>query len=1192
MAAKSERGSLKDPFTSEGKPYFFDVGVADEAAVCYSCHPGGGPAEGIVQSDGTVIPYTDPSLEPVHTYDRDFYDYPPTATTQALISHKSIEETVAEIGAPKRHDWTKSGVMEADCLLCHIDPESPYALKTADGLKAQPFRPRLLIFAKRDAEHKVEEISLGMPIENGLKAETALEYTSSPQRMTRPTSLIPLMRLPSDIVGEMMKMWTDALKGMEAQGVNLPYAIYGQNVQKIWDENGMIRAEYTPNPNGPQDEMQRLMASNDALKELFVGFLNYLKGKGILPEEATMEDMMAMFFNDFNYGYAIKDQTGHLLPIPYPLRAYETGKFYTDWDNPQASTRDYMRAPFVEGQGIPYTGMVGMAWGATMYGMGLAMQGDMTYMDEATGAIDTAKVLSDFQAGKIDPSSIQPALHEALPYFFYMMPTAQLMGLDFDQDGSPITYVKIVKEGDEWTPRAYYNVQDLGDGALHMDMFGGYKDRDSWKWVRVCGQCHVMYRDEGNSNWDYVRPFGLGMPADWVKNGAFINFTEDEEASGFDVHMSSKEHGCGTCHFREQGDLEDLHNILKGTDTAHMVRNDLDNNPKPKSCEGCHLMGLDPDAPNPASAHEEKFGENTERHIAEIACQTCHIPYRRTWRFRTFNDLFGYYLNFDNGFGYNVLPGGDGKAMAFPGPYRIPPVYGTSPGYGLGQLNMLTQHIDADGNGIVPMDFVSQMAGYFEMNKSADPGLIVNGMPTNPNFDFMKYFYQMSLNMMQQMGIPISYDPAHDLESEPPLYWANGMNGYPQIVIGNPITIMTWVDTNPQPDHDMSDLAYGGAKVLYIREMNAAIQDFLPRVSATALSPMDLVNIPPNDPEWAKNPNVAKIVLKDSGYVMFDHTGDGFPDLWWDEDVRAMQEALIKVLKAEGETDPNPVIFVAAHYFSDTHGVQPAEKALGAQSCYDCHGDYTKDPGAHRATDKIVAYAPWAPPWFKDENRLLRYNRETGKMEVQNPNGFLVVDGEVDYIEPVEANGMRFLGAKASDVLELSRHHAEELFYMTSEGRVRGEELEGIDPQFLTQEEKETYYLKQVVNGPWSDKLYFYVPEGLRPEITEMGFVPQEQVINVEGAGFLSSYVLKLGIEGESHEALFIRLPFSGAEAEILRKKEGDMAFRPCEEAQVVGHMGAYVLVKVYEGGEYAAVESGVTGGPGITGELWRAFMK
>ena len=855
--------------------------------------------------------------------------------------------------------------MEADCLLCHIDPESQYTLHAADGLKAQPFRPRMVIFAERQ-NGSVTKISLGMPLKVGLANESVLSYSDPAQRMGRPTPMMAMARLPAENVGEMMEMWVNGLIQMEQNGVGLPYALYGENVSKIWGLQG-IRAEYCANPNGPGDEMQRMMAAKPYLDQMFAGFLSYLQANGY--PDLTMDAMIKMFFNDFIYAYQIKDSAGDLLPLPVGLRAYEPGKFYTDWDSPDATVRDYVRAPLIEDDkdGLPYSGMVGMGWGANMFAIQKAMQGDNSYMVQ-TGQPDVAKVMADMQRGIISPSEVQPTLHNYLPSFFYMMPTAGLMGLDFNQDGSPITYVQLEKAGPNWQAKAYWNTADLGDGYIHLDMFGGNEDINSYKWVRVCGQCHVMTKDHGNSDWTRARLYNVGMPADWVKQGTYINFTDDVEAPGYDVHMSSKKMGCGTCHLRESGSLEDKHNFRKGTDTAHMVRNDLDNNPKPKTCESCHVAWEDPEAPNPTMAHEEKFGENTGRHIAEIACQTCHVPYRRTWRFRTFDDTMGYFGNFDNRFGYNVLPGGDGKMMVFSGPYAMSPVYGTSPVYGIPHFHMVSQHMDADGNGIMPMDFEMQMVEYFNMDGSADPGKIVNGMPTNFSFDFWKYFYNMFLDQYQQMGVPIFYDKNHDNENFPPLYWANGTNGYPQVVIGNPVTIMTWVDTNPQPDHDMSEIAYNGAKVLYLREINAAIKTFMPPVQLGMVGPMELAMIPPNDPAWAQNPNVGKIVIKDSGYVIFDHTGDMYPDLWWPEDVRAMKDALVKVLKAEGEVEPTPVLFIASHYFSDSHGVQPKEKALGAgeHGCYDCHGDYTKDPGAHRITDRVIAFVPWAPPFFTE----------------------------------------------------------------------------------------------------------------------------------------------------------------------------------------------------------------------------------
>jgi hypothetical protein len=1214
LAAKSVRGSKNAPFTSDGKPYFFDVGTADHIATCYSCHPGGGPVEGIVnQDDNTVTPYTDPSLQPVHAFDRDFYSYDSNDLVKALYgpdmsSTAGIAETMADIGNPRLHDWSKTGSMEADCLVCHIDPQSKYTYVAADGLKVQPFRPRLMVFADRDETGKVQAISFGMPLKLGLENSSAMNYTDGLQRMMRPTSMMALGQLPKEIIGEMMQMWVDGLKQIEASGVALPYALYAgpQTVPKIWDpDTHMLVKAYCANPNGVMDEMKRLQQSGPALGMFFTKFLQYFKDKGLLPPDATMDDLMHLMFNDFIYAYQIKFNrpgTDMFLPLPFALRAYEPGKIYTDWDSCDASVRDYVRVGIIEGEGIPYTGLVGQEYSGLMYAMKLTMQGDYRYVDPATGQIDLSLVIRDIQNGVIPASEVQPTLHEHLPYFFDMMPTAGLMGLDFNHDGSPVTYVKIVRNGDDWQAKAYYNVSDLtADGSMPMDeMFGSHEDINSPKWIYVCGQCHVMTEDHGNSNWTRGRTYMLGMPADWVKNGNYIKMTNDPEAIGYDVHMSPGKMGCGTCHLRESGSKEDKHNFLKGVDTAHMVRNDLDANPKPKTCEGCHLNGDDPNAANPTAKHEEVFGENTGRHLAIISCQACHEPYRKTWRFRTFDDTLGYYTNFDNLMGYNVLADresgivGDGKGMAFPDPaYALQPVYGTSPGYGIPHFHMVSQAIDADGKGVQAMDFVSQMVNYFNMNGEADPGRLVNGMPTNFKFDFWNYFLQVTYLGYQQMGVPLTFNPQQPNLNYPPLYYGNGVNGYPQIVVGNPITIYTWVDVNPQPDADMSDLPYGGAKILYIRELNAIIKAYKRPCRVGVVSPMEMAMIPPNDPTWAENPNVGRVVLKDSGYVLFDHTGDMFPDIWWDEDVKAVQAALTTVLKAEGEVDPHPVMFIAGHYFSDSHGIKPAEKALGSKSCNDCHGSSATSAGAHRITDRNIVYIPWAPPWFTEANRFMKYNPDTGKMELVNPDGLFLVDGEIDYAVPMQANGLRFIGAKAEDVLELSHHHAEELFSLAAEGTVTGKNIPGIDPGMLTPEEQNTEYAKQVVNGPWGDKMYFYLPEPVKKHLAACGFlVGSGESIYLSGRGFVTARPVNFEFEAEEGETptSIIRLPYSGTEPEIWRLGEHDTFYALDHEAEVVGYQGGYVLVKVTEPGEYIAVARGAGGGNDLLYDLWGAF--
>ncbi|MCK5681286.1 hypothetical protein KAI46_10805 [bacterium] len=1206
MAAKKERGDYRQPFTSEDKPYFFDMGTAEHIESCQSCHPGGGPVEGIFGEDGTLTQFGDPSLVEEHSYDRDFYNYSVNDITMAIYGAETIEETMKNLGAPKKHDWSKSGTVEADCLMCHIDPESPYGYRAADGLKVKTYRPRMLMFAERDENFKVQKISFGMPTQIGLKNSTTLYYSDGLQRMGRPTPMMALAQLPKEIVGEMMQMWVDGLKQIEANGINLPFALYGPNIAKIWDaKTGMLREEYCANPNGVMDEMGRLGAAQAAIGQLFQGFLQYMKDKGLLPPDADMNMLMGLFFNDFIFAYKIQFENDMMLPIPYALRAYEPGKFYTNWDSFHASTRDYIRSGLIEGEGIPYVGKNGTELSATMYAMGLIMQGDYRYISPETGQLDLALVIQDLQEGKIPEGEINPVMHDYLPGFFNYMPSGELMGLDFNHDGAPVTYLRIDRDGDTWTPKVFYNLGDIGeDGTLPMtEMFGGQDDRESWKWVKVCGECHVMTKDHGNSEWTSSRKYNLGFSADYVKNGHYVNFTNDTEDRGYDVHMSGKWMGCGSCHLRENGTVEDKHNFLKGVDTAHMVRNDLDANPRVKSCEGCH-MGGEGHGNNPSVRHEEVFGENTGRHLSEIACQTCHAPKRKTWNFRCFDDTLGYYANFDNLMGYNILPGGDNSVMAFPSPaYAISPVYSCSPGYGIPHFNMVANHIDADGKGQESMDIQSQMVDYFFMDGESDPGQLVNGMPTNFKFDFWKYFLQASYEGMKSMGIPLEYTELTDNEVIPPLYYANGLNGYPQIVPGNPITVMTWVDTNPQEDADMSEMPYAGARIIYLKELNATIKEYKKPTKLGMVSPMEMAMIPANDPTWAQNPYVGRVILKDSGYVLFDHTGDMFPDIWWDEDVKAMPESLKKVIIAQGGTNPNPVLFIAAHYFSGSHGIKPKEEALGSKSCNDCHGSVANSAGALRVTDRIISFVPWAPPWFRDENRAMRYDPAHG-MVPANPDGLFIVDGEVDYIDVIEANGMRILGAREKDILKLSLHHAEALFSLTSEGTVKGDSIFGVDPALLTLEEQEREYARQVVNGPWMDKSHFYIPQELKiHKLAALGFtVGGQEDVYLSGRGFAKAFVLRYELNsGHSSDdahatepvpAAIIRLPYTGAEPEIWKLGEHDTFYTRAHDAVIVGHQSAYVLVKVYEPGEYVAVEPGAGGGNQLLYDLWGAFMK
>jgi len=161
---------------------------------------------------------------------------------------------------------------------------------------------------------------------------------------------------------------------------------------------------------------------------------------------------------------------------------------------------------------------------------------------------------------------------------------------------------------------------------------------------------------------------------------------------------------------------------------------------------------------------------------------------------------------------------------------------------------------------------------------------------------------------------------------------------------------------------------------------------------------------------------------------------------------------------------------------------------------------------------------------------------------------------------------------------------------MVAEGTVRGDEIEDVDTSKLTQEELETEYAKQVVNSPWNQKIYFYIPEELKPEIAECGFQPTAEQIYLDNEGLAEGYILKLGFNEDVNESMIIRLPYTGANPVIVTKTEGQKGFVQDKGAQILGQTGGYVTVKVNHAGEFAAVNTQFLTAP--NGEQWEAFMK
>ncbi len=130
----------------------FDIGSADEIATCTSCHMGGGPYE--IDRNGNrydefYAAHRDEIEAGLHgRWNGDYYRYElediaaaPFTMAQDLMGG----DPSPALGHPRMHDWTESGVLEAECLTCHLDPYEN-RLQTANGVAAQNYSPRLKIF--------------------------------------------------------------------------------------------------------------------------------------------------------------------------------------------------------------------------------------------------------------------------------------------------------------------------------------------------------------------------------------------------------------------------------------------------------------------------------------------------------------------------------------------------------------------------------------------------------------------------------------------------------------------------------------------------------------------------------------------------------------------------------------------------------------------------------------------------------------------------------------------------------------------------------------------------------------------------------------------------------------------------------------------------------------------------------------
>lgn len=110
---------------------------------------------------------------------------------------------------------------------------------------------------------------------------------------------------------------------------------------------------------------------------------------------------------------------------------------------------------------------------------------------------------------------------------------------------------------------------------------------------------------------------GCHLKPGWKKRGASYTARTDVHAGAGMRCTDCHESGSRASDPRIRG--REMHQIAKGDDPSGWVRNDLDNTVR--SCESCHLEGW-------KNAPRARHAWLPPLHLAKLACQTCHIPFR------------------------------------------------------------------------------------------------------------------------------------------------------------------------------------------------------------------------------------------------------------------------------------------------------------------------------------------------------------------------------------------------------------------------------------------------------------------------------------------------------------------------------------------------------------------------------------
>jgi hypothetical protein len=504
------------------------------------------------------------------------------------------------------------------------------------------------------------------------------------------------------------------------------------------------------------------------------------------------------------------------------------------------------------------------------------------------------------------------------------------------------------------------------------------------------------------------------------------------ELAGWDVH-AARGVECVDCHASQAEDLQAPdHNFGKGIDTGGTVRNDLDF-AKVKVCRDCHAES------SMIPRHGAIFGDGDliVRHFEAVACESCHVPNKRYWAFRTFDYTMGFSYNFDSRFMPNPSdPGNLAQMQPFSAfaPFGItdpqPGYYAAAPFYGIGGLQWAGQ-----SNPLYGMDVVTGIA-YFDPKgpdtmeamqriMQGKPAEFVpfneQGQPLRPMDPYAMFYNMMTdpdghADTTSPEGFLSSAGGSSYFNLTPVLYQKPDRNGKLKLYPGNPVAEVTWVDFDPADPASM--------KVLYARELNPILAGAVSRVTPMGSSQVGMVLI---NSAFERDPQTGAITVLDESTLIWDDNFDLRPEISNEVELDQVRSAIELVLAKEDEyagaggREHHLKLAVVAHNFTISHNVLPKSQALGQRKDYDPLGGVDPATGmpltppgnvkAGRTKQCVDCHAEGPGDMDVMMNARLSNRRVTFvPWTIENFEGLVAagkiwVEPEIGYIHPIDGNG-------------------------------------------------------------------------------------------------------------------------------------------------------------------------------------------